>query len=77
MQKIREKSLVIKSEGVIGLLEGENAGKVGKCILESIIGFHDPKLVTFNTPHEPNTRFLKTCQKNEGKICFSPFLFLI
>ena len=29
MQKIREKSLVIKSEGFFGLKEGENAGKGG------------------------------------------------
>ena len=29
MQKIREKSLVSKSEGFLGLLEGENAGKGG------------------------------------------------
>ena len=28
-QKIRDKSLVIKSEGLFGLCEGENAGKVG------------------------------------------------
>ena len=27
MQKIREKSLVIKTEGFFGLLEGENAGR--------------------------------------------------
>ena len=29
MQKIREKSLVIKSESFFGLLKGENAGKGG------------------------------------------------
>jgi len=29
MQKIREKSLVIKSEGFFGLLGGENAGTGG------------------------------------------------
>ena len=32
MQKIRENSLVIKSEGFFGLLEGENAGKGGNGI---------------------------------------------
>ena len=32
MQKIREKSLVIKSEGFFGLLEGEKAGKGGNGI---------------------------------------------
>ena len=48
MQKIREKSLVIKSEGLFGRLEGENAvtGKWyterGKCIIESRIEFPDP-----------------------------------
>ena len=29
MQKIREKSIVLKSEGFLGILEGENAGKGG------------------------------------------------
>ena len=29
MQKIREKSLALKSEGFFGLLDGENAGKGG------------------------------------------------
>ena len=64
MQKIREKSLVIKSEGFFGLLEGENAGKEekwykerGKWIIQSRIGFSDPILMTLDTPHEPNTKF--------------------
>ena len=30
MQKIRQKSLVMKSEGIIDLLEGENGRKCGK-----------------------------------------------
>ena len=32
--KIREKSLVIKSEGFFGLLEGENAGKGEEMVSE-------------------------------------------
>ena len=43
--KIREKSLVIKSEVFIGLLKRENAGK------ERRKKFPDPKLVNFDTPH--------------------------
>ena len=60
--KIREKSLVIKSEVFIGLLKRENAGK------ERRKKFPDPKLVTFDIPHGPNTKFLKKCQKNAQKI---------
>ena len=72
MQKIREKSLVIKSERLIGLLKRENAGKGGglykerrKCILMSRIEFPDPKLV--KTPHMDITKFLKKCPKMREK----------
>ena len=33
-----------------------------KCILESRIEFPDPNLLTCDTPHEPNTKFLKKCR---------------
>ena len=91
MQKIREKSLVIKSEGIIDLLERENGGKCGKggewykdrgkCIKKSRIEFPDPMLMTLDTPHGPITKFLKKCHKNagkmRGKIIFQPFWVLI
>ena len=73
MQKIREKSLVIKSERLIGLLEllkmQERGGGLykerGKCILMSRIEFPDPKLV--KTPHMDITKFLKKCPKMREK----------
>ena len=79
MQKITKKSLVIKSEGIIDLLEGENGGKCrkgggewykdrGKCIKKSRIEFPDPMLMTLNTQHGPITKFLKKCPKNAGKM---------
>ena len=47
----REISIVKKSEGFFGLLEGENAGKGGewykergKCIIKSRIEFPDPNV---------------------------------
>ena len=57
MQKIREKSLVIKSEGFFDLYEGENAGKGGKWykergkwIIESRIEFPDPMFMILRPP---------------------------
>ena len=55
MQKIKEKSLVIKSEGFRG--GGEGYSDSGKCIIKSRIEFPDPMLITFDTPHGPNTTF--------------------
>ena len=82
MQKIRKKSLVIKSEGFFGLLEGENAGKGGKWykergkwIIESRIEFPDPILMTLDTSYGPITKFLKKCpRENEGENYFFPTL---
>ena len=77
MQKIREKSLVIKSEGFLAF-KGENAGKGGgkwykergKWIIKSRIEFPDPMFMTLDTPHGPNAKFLKTmtrkCRKIQG-----------
>ena len=53
---------------------GENAGKGewykerGKYIIKSRIEFSDQMLLTLDTPHGPNTKFLKKCLKNAGKI---------
>ena len=63
MLKIREKSLVIKSEGYNGLMKEGTCGKGGKYILDSRIEFPDPKLVTLDTSHGHNTMFLKKCPK--------------
>ena len=49
----------------------------GKWIIESRIEFPDPMLMTLDTPHGPNAKFLKKCPKNEGKIIFSPLWCLI
>ena len=38
-----------------------------KCIIKSRIEFPDPMLMTLDTPHGPNTKFLKKCLKNAGK----------
>ena len=50
----------------------------GKWILESRIEFYDPMLMTLNTPHGPNAKFLKKmtgkCRKNEGENYFFPTL---
>ena len=50
-----------------------------KCIIKSRIEFPDPMLMTLDTPHGPNTKFLKKCLKNagkiKGKVIFSPTLF--
>ena len=66
--KIREKFLVIKSEGFYGLLGGRKCEKggglykeKGKCNIESRIEFTVPKLVSLDTPHGPITKFLKKC----------------
>ena len=40
----------------------------GKCIIESRIELPNPMLMTLDTPHGPNTKFLKKCLKNAGKI---------
>ena len=39
----------------------------------------DPKLVTLDTPHEPNTKFLKKMSENARTIMgeISPFWFLV
>ena len=44
MQKIREKSPVIKSEGFFGLLKGENAGKGGNGIRSGRGALKSPEL---------------------------------
>ena len=68
-QKNREKSLVIKSEGFISLLEVENAGKGERdskkreSFLESRIEISAPMLMTLDTPHGPNKKLLKKCPK--------------
>ena len=49
----------------------------GKWIIESRIEFPDPMFMTLDTPHGPNTKFLKKILKNAGKIIFPPFWFLI
>ena len=53
----------------------------GKWIIESRIEFPDPMLMTLDTPHGTNTKFLKKCLKKEGKIkgkiIFSPLWCLI
>ena len=53
----------------------------GECITEPRIEFPCPMLMTFNTPLGPNTKFLKKCPKNagkmKGKIISPPFWFLI
>ena len=52
----------------------------GKCIIESRIEFPNAMLMTLDTPHGPNTKFLKKCLKNAGKIkekIFPPLWFLI
>ena len=63
---------------------GENAGKGGewykereRCIIEFRIEVSDAMLTTLDTPHGPNTKFLKKILKNAGKIIFPPFWFLI
>ena len=47
----------------------------GKWIIESRIEFPDPMLMTLDTPHGPNAKFLKKmtgkCGKNQGKNYFS------
>ena len=43
----------------------------------SELSFPNPMLMTFDTPHGPNTKFLKKCLKNAGKIIFPPLWFLI
>ena len=52
----------------------------GKWIIESRIEFPDPILMTLDTPHGPNTKFLKKmtgkCRKNQGKKYFPPTLGL-
>ena len=40
----------------------------GKYIIKSRIEFPDQMLMTLDTPHGPNTKFLKKCLKNAGKI---------
>ena len=47
---------------------GEWCKERRKCNIESKIEFTVTKLVTFHTPHGPNTKFLKKCLKNSGKI---------
>ena len=46
----------------------------GKCIIEFRIEFPDPMLMTFDTPHEPNTKFLKKMSEKCRKNYFSPTL---
>ena len=72
MQKIREKSVVIKSERCFGLKYGGKCGKKWykekeKCILEFRIEFSDPMLMTLDTTHGPNTKLLTKILKNAGK----------
>ena len=73
-KKNREKSLVIKSEGFISLLEVENAGKGERdskkreSFLESRIEISAPMLMTLDTPHGPNKKLLKKCLKNALKM---------
>jgi len=47
----------------------------GKWIIESRIEFPDPMLMTLDTPHGPNAKFLKKmsgkCGKNQWKNYFS------
>ena len=69
-------------------LGGVNCGKGGrkfykergKCIIRSRIELPDLMFMILDTPHEPNTKLLKKCLKNAGKIkakiIFSPFWFL-
>ena len=40
----------------------------GKCIIESRIEFPDLILMTLDTPNGPNSKFLKKCPKNAGKM---------
>ena len=40
----------------------------GKWIIESRIEFPDPMLMTLDTPHGPNAKFLKKWPENAGKI---------
>ena len=40
----------------------------GKCIIESRIEFPNTMLITLDTPHGLNTKLLKKCLKNAGKI---------
>ena len=87
MPKIREKSLVINSEGFLAF-QGENAGKGGgkwykergKWIIESRIEFLNPIFMTLDTPHGPNDKFLKKNywkmrEKSGKKLFFSHFGF--
>ena len=52
-----------------------------KCNIRSRIELPDPMLMTLDTPHGPNTKFLKKFLKNagkiKGKIIFPPLWFLI
>jgi len=61
MQKIREKSLVIKSVAFWRGKMRERGGKWykerGKWIIQSRIEFPDPMLMTLDTPHGPNAKF--------------------
>jgi len=92
MQKIRNKSLVIKSRRHHRPFEGVKWGKMrerqgewykdrGKCIKKLRIEFPDPMLMTLDTPHGPITKLLKKCNKNvgkmRGKIVFPTFWLLI
>ena len=85
MQKIREKSLEVKSVAFWRRKMRERGGKWykerGKWIIESRIEFPDPILMTLDPSHGPITKFLKKCPKNagkmRGKIIFSPLWFLI
>ena len=45
---------------------GKSYKERGKC--DSRIEFPDPILMTLDTPHGPNTKFLKKCLKNAGNI---------
>jgi len=47
--------------GGYGIRRGENA-------LESRIEFPNTMLIILDTPHGPNTKLLKKCLKNAGKI---------
>ena len=75
MQKIREKTLVIKSKGFFGLKKGKMRergwGKWyndrGKCTIESRIEFPDPMLMTLGSPHRPNTKFFFKKRGKGGK----------
>ena len=79
MPKIREKSLVINSEGFLAF-QGENAGKGGvkwykergKWIIESRIEFPNPIFMTLDTPHGPNAKFLKNYDLKMREKLFSP-----